>query len=330
MRAPKFWYGEPGIRARLLSPLASLYAHQTRSRLRTAKPLRLDVPVICVGNINIGGTGKTPTVIALIDRLNARGYRPHVVTRGYGGSERGPKRVSEQNDRPDKVGDEPLLLSAFAPTWVSRDRKPGGLAAVKDGADVIILDDALQNPDLATDATIICVDARHGFGNGRIIPAGPLREPVSEGLSRGDLLLSIGADSDQITFEAEWGGLMSIPHLRAALAPLHTGFDWTGERVLAFAGIGHPEKFFHSLREIGADVVATEALDDHQPLSPALMQRLRAEASRHDARLVTTEKDAARLPMEQRREILTLPVRLQIADPAPLDALLDRVCPLQS
>jgi tetraacyldisaccharide 4'-kinase len=188
---------------------------------------------------------------------------------------------------------------------------------------VVILDDGFQNPALAHDLSIVVADAARGFGNGAVIPAGPLREPVATGLSRADLLLTIGDPAAQARFDLTFP--VGLPRLRGALEPLQTGMDWQDMRVLAFAGIGDPGKFFRTLRGLGAELAESHALDDHQPLSTALIQRLTARAQALDARLVTTEKDAVRLPQALRTEVLTVVVRLRLEDPAPLDAALDRV-----
>jgi tetraacyldisaccharide 4'-kinase len=326
MQAPRFWGNppdRPGLAARLLAPLAWVWAAAARRRL-ARRGARLAIPVICVGNLTAGGAGKTPTVIALIERLRARGIAAHVVSRGHGGALTGPLRVDPARHTAAEVGDEPLLLAAFAPAWIARDRAAAGRAAEAAGAQAIVMDDGFQNPALHQDLSIVAVDAAYGFGNGRVMPAGPLREPLA-GLARADLLLVIGDPEARARFLTAWPAAAALPQLEGRLAPLPTGMDWRGLRALAFAGIGRPEKFFATLRALGAELVATHALADHAAFPPRLLRRLQAEAEAQSAQLVTTEKDAVRLPAAFRRHVLVLPVRLELADWTPLDAALARV-----
>lgn len=325
MRRPAWWDRvpeAPGWQARVLAPLGTAYAAATARRMARGGAVRVGVPVICIGNLDAGGSGKTPVVMALAERLTGWGVAVHIVSRGHGGALAGPVRVLPTHDAA-AVGDEPLLLAATAPVWVARDRGAGARAAVAAGADAILMDDGFQNPGLAQDLSIVVVDAARGWGNGRAIPAGPLREGIAAGLARGSLVLSLGEDASQTEFLARWGdALRDVPHLRGAVRPLPTGMPWDGLRAFAFAGIGHPDKFFATLRGLGATLVGTQGLGDHEPYAPALLQRLRADAAALGAQLVTTEKDAVRLPPWFRARVLVLPVRLHLDDWGPIDGAL--------
>ena len=326
MKPPLFWYrppSRPGPVSAALRPLAALWTAAVRHRLARGPRTRVGVPVVCIGNANLGGAGKTPTVIEVASRFGRIGFEPHVLSKGYGGSLRGPERVREGVHVADEVGDEPLLHAAFAPTWVAKDRLAGARAAVASGAGSIVMDDGLQNPALRTDLSVMVVDAGVGFGNGRVFPAGPLREPVADALHRADLVLSVGSDDEHGRLLADWPSLEGATVLRGSLQPLETGMDWRGQRVFAFAGIGRPARFFATLRSLGAEVAGSRSFADHGTFSDAVLSRLETAAARLDAQLVTTEKDAVRLPVRFRRRVLTLPVRMVFHDDGPLSAALE-------
>ena len=320
MRQPEFWFGRPGILAGVLSPLSVVWKIAARNRLRRGRRERVGVPVVCVGNLNVGGTGKTPMVIELVRRLSGTGELPHAVSRGHGGGAREPTLVDATRHNAADVGDEPLLLSAFAPTWVGAGRLACARLAVGAGAGVIVLDDGHQDPSLHHDLSIVVADADRGFGNCRVMPAGPLREPVRDGLDRAHLLVVVGGDRDR--FRQRWSFDPELPVVEARTNVLPTGKDWRGERVVAFAGIGHPGKFFACLTELGANVVREVPLTDHQPLDGRLLARLETVAKSQSAQLVTTEKDAVRLPKTWRDKVVTLPVRLEPTDWSEIDGRL--------
>ncbi len=319
MKAPGFWYREPGLAARVLSPVGSLYAGAGRWRIDRAQPARAGVPVICVGNVVAGGAGKTPVAIAVARHLIAAGHRPHFLSRGYGGRKAGPLRVDPATHDARAVGDEPLLLAAEAPCWVSRNRPAGARAAVADGAGVLVMDDGFQNPTLHKDVSLLVVDGESGFGNGRMIPAGPLRERPVDAISRASAAILMGEDTSGI------GALLKrydLPVIRARIVPEGETGWLRGRPVIAFAGIARPEKFFDTLRGLGATLVARFAFADHQAISADEVMRMVDLAAEADAVLMTTSKDQVRLPAEARQMVTSLPVTVEWADePALVTAL---------
>lgn len=315
MRAPDFWDRDDAaatLAAAVLAPLGWLHGATVRWKAAHAKPYRARVPVVCVGNISAGGTGKTPIAIAVADAIIAHGKNPFFLTRGYGGTLAGPVVVTKSHTA-EQVGDEPLLLARKASTVVARDRRAGALLAVERGADVIVMDDGHQNFALHKDLSLVVVDAERGFGNGRVLPAGPLRESAEQGLARADAVILAGDGNPQL---AGFNGTV----LRARVAAAATT-DWKGVRVMAFAGIGRPEKLFRTLAGLGAELVETARFADHHAYSHQELSALKTKAG--GARLVTTEKDWVRIAPADRDGIGFLPVAAGFDPPDGLDRLLD-------
>ena len=312
-RAPDFWFRD-GWLPQLLAPLSAIGAALTAPRV--ARPgWRAAVPVICCGNVTVGGAGKTTVVLDLARRLILRGEAVHVLLRGYGGSSRGTRRVLP-TDTAAEVGDEALLLAEIAPTWTGGNRAASAKAAVAAGATVLLMDDGLQNPSLIKDLSLLIVDGATGFGNGRVLPAGPLREPVATGAARCQAAVVIGA----AVALPPW-----LPVLRASLVQGPEIAALRGRRVLAFAGIAYPEKFFVPLAEAGVEVVERVPFADHFAYARRDLDGLLAWAARLDAVPVTTPKDAVRLPSDIRTKVTVVGVGLAWSDEAALNALLDGV-----
>lgn len=317
-RAPRFWQ-QDGPLPRLLSPLSAVTAAVTALRLRR-KGWFCPVPVICVGNATLGGAGKTTVALDLSRRLVAHGWGVHVLLRGYGGSARGLHWVAP--DEPASVaGDEALLHAAVAPTWTCANRTLGAQALLAACAEVVLMDDGLQNPGVQKRLSLLVVDGASGFGNGRVFPAGPLREPVAAAARRCQAAVLIGPDASGALAQLPPG----LPVHRARLVPGPEATALAGRRVVGFAGIAMPEKFFATLDETGAEIVARRPFPDHHHYMQAELDSLLAEAGRLDAVPVTTAKDAVRLPPAVRERVTVLTVSLAWEDPDAPEGLLRTV-----
>jgi tetraacyldisaccharide 4'-kinase len=327
---PAFWYRPSSLMSRLLMPLGAIYGAVAAKRL-AREGLDAGIPVLCVGNYHVGGAGKTPAVLALVDLLRDAGEAPIVLSRGYGGKLRGPIKVDPERHAAGDVGDEPLMMARSVAVVVARDRVEGIALARSQGASLILMDDGFQNPAIAKDASLIVVDGDRGLGNACVFPAGPLRAPLPPQLARTDALIIVGngtaADGVAAAIAAQ-GGLV----LRARMTPNEASVAaLRGKRVLAFAGIGDPGRFFRTLRASGVEVIAEKAFADHHPYSDSEIEALAAAAKRDGLTLVTTEKDLARLRvggtlMPMARDIVPFAVTLQFDDaPALLRFATDRL-----
>lgn len=301
MREPAFWHRPPSWTSSLLAPLGAIYGWVAGQRMQ-GEGIDAGIPVLCVGNYHVGGAGKTPLVLALTKLLRDLGETPVVVSRGYGGRLRGPVRVDPERHVAADVGDEPLMLAPMVPVAVARDRIDGVALAKSQGATVILMDDGFQNPAISKDASLIVIDGARGVGNACVFPAGPLRAPLPPQLDRTDALIVVGdgtAAAAVAAAVAARGRPVLSAQLRADEASLAS---LRGKRVLAFAGIGDPVRFFRTLRTAGIEIVRERAFPDHHPFSDNEIEALIGEAKRDALTLVTTEKDLARL-----REVGGLP-----------------------
>ena len=328
MREPRFWWRKAGLLSTLLSPLAALYGTIAARRM-TRSGARAGVPVICIGNVTLGGAGKTPTAIAVAQMLSAAGERVFFLTRGYGGREAGPKLVDASADTAADVGDEALLLARVASTILARDRVGGAALARAQGASVIIMDDGLQNGAIEKDFSLAVIDARRGIGNGCVFPAGPLRAPLAVQLARVDALLVVG-DGDSGADVAADIGARGRPVWRGRLVPHPESAGAITRAVLAFAGIGDPDKFFATAEAVGINVAARRIFPDHHRFTTEEAAKLLMAADSEALALLTTEKDRARMTgdpalagLMQRAHVL--PVTMQIAESGELDAALAKV-----
>lgn len=327
LATPEWWYSrEPSMRVTraLLTPPSWIWAAVTARRIARTTPVDPGVPVICVGNLTVGGAGKTPIVRALAARLAERGLAVHLLSRGYGGSLKGPVRVDPAIHTAAEVGDEPLMLARDHPVWVARDRAAGAKAAAAAGAEVVVMDDGHQNPSVKKALSLVVVDGETRneewpFGDGRVFPAGPMREPLGKGLARADAAIIL-LPADLPFAEPDLRRTLSstpvlIAHLAAAAPPP------SGPQV-GFAGIAKPWKVERALKAAGCALADFVGFPDHAPYDEATLQRLADRAAQFDAGLVTTEKDWVRLPPAWRARIKAWPVAAAFDDAEALDALL--------
>ncbi len=318
MHEPAFWYRPASLRARLLMPLGALYGAIAASRLM-GHGFDVGIPVLCVGNYHVGGAGKTPATLALVELLREMDEVPIVLSRGYGGRLRGPVNVDPLRHSAADIGDEPLMMARTVPVVVARDRIEGAALARSRNPSVILMDDGFQNPAIAKDASLIVIDGSRGVGNGQVFPAGPLRAPMPPQVARTDALIIVGdgTAADKVGGEIAAQGR---PVLRARLVPDQASLAaLRGKRVLAFAGIGDPDRFFATLRGSGVDVAATRSFPDHHPFSANEIEAVLAEAGRDGLTAVTTEKDFVRLgAMASAKIIVAFAVTMQFDDRATL------------
>ncbi len=288
MREPEFWHKPAGLKAVALSPLGALYYGLGRLKRAMTRTQKMACPILCVGNATIGGAGKTPITDLLAGILAQSGYHPAILSRGYGGVLKGPLQVTGEHTA-QEVGDEPCLLAQRHAVYVGADRRLSAAMACENAHDVLILDDGYQNTQLAYDLRILVIDGQRGFGNGGLIPAGPLREPWWVALSRADCVVVNQGQASQAVIDM--CHKQKIPLFQATVTPKKS----QPKPVYAYCGIANPDKFLRSLDDAGYEIKGTWVFDDHYDFSEIDARTLLGEASKRDAHLITTEKDAMRL-----------------------------------
>ena len=308
MKTPKYWQSNSLI-SKILTPLGLLYGFATQMRIKLKTPKKTEIPVICVGNITAGGTGKTPVAISIAKMLVTAMYHPFFVSRGYGGKLQNVL-VNNKKHTAQEVGDEPLLLSEQAPVVINADRLAGANLAVKEGADVIIMDDGFQNPTLYKNLSFLVFDGHYGVGNGKIIPAGPLRETFVNGAKRADALIILGKDKHELAKRS------NLPVFYGHTEPTQTAVG--NADVVAFAGIGHPQKFYHTLQQQGYNVVKTIDFPDHHYYTKTEIEQILQEAKSLNAEVYTTGKDFVKIPTLYHNSINVLEVAVVWDEPEKL------------
>jgi len=317
MKTPAFWQHKT-LLSTLLMPLAYLYeTFSTFARLKTA-PVTLPIPVICIGGVTAGGAGKTPVALYFGTRMNALNINAFYLTRGYGGSLVGPVRVNPEKHTAAEVGDEPLLLAQILPTIKCADRLAGAKLALKQGAEAIIMDDGFQNPSLTKKLSVLVVDGRTGFGNGRLIPAGPLRERIKNAVNRSHMIVTVNRTTRIPPFPDDKPVFVATTFAK-------DGAMFKGKKIFAFCGLAYPEKFFEMLRSLGVKMIASQAFADHHPYTRQELNKLIIAASAEKAVLVTTSKDMVRVPPDLRDCMIAIELGLEMDNASALDNIINYV-----
>ena len=316
LKFPNFWLQSekaPIFFIYLLSPIALVWTIVVKFKFLFGKNENLPIPVICVGNVTVGGNGKTPTALKLQNLLNNMGYKPHIISRGYKGRLKGPHFVNKYNDNSFLVGDEPLMISHYGPNWISKNRVKGVKLAAKHGADIAILDDGFQNHSFRKDFSILVIDCVIGFGNGWVVPSGPLREPHYNALNRADAIITLGTELEQTEFLKTFPTSFENIHFKGSMEPTKkNGIRLNKVKVYAFTGIGRPAKFFNKLSESGAILLKSISFSNHSHFNSKKIEIFADEAKRSSAIVVTTEKDFVKLPLYLKEKIYAYRVNIKI------------------
>ncbi len=312
-KAPRFWYNQKNTPQKILkytlSPLGWIYERAVEKRFEMNTQVPMSKPVICVGNLTVGGNGKTPTVLSLASFFAKRNYNPHLLTKGYGGEEAGPVQINRDIDTAEYIGDEALLLAQRAPTWVAANRPLGAQHAIDAGAEMIIMDDGFQNPIIYKDFSLVVIDGKIGFGNQYVMPAGPLRENIENGILRADAVLIIGEDRNHV--ETLIKSIKDIPVFKAKLVATHNNPKVKGKKFAAFAGIGRPSKFKDTLEEYGAEITTWKEFPDHYLYKTEDLRGLLKTAAKAKTPIITTSKDFVRIPKHMQKDIQVFAVELE-------------------
>ena len=323
IKSPKFWSEKDSAITKWLTPISKLYSLIASLKINSVIPEKASVPVVCVGNVSLGGAGKTPTVELVCNILKEKSYIPHILTGGYGGYLKNVVRVDPSMHYYLQVGDEALLSATVAPTWVGKNRINSGKAAVLSGANILVMDDGLQNNCIEKDVKILVVDSKQGFGNEHIFPAGPLRESIESGVKKSDLVLIIG-DKNQELEDRIRQVKISMPVFYAHIKVTET-VSVANNKVIGFCGLGYPDKFKKTLLDCGFEVVDFIAFSDHHPYTITEVQKLLKASKNMDAKLITTKKDYVKIPDVFKADISVIGIKLEPQDDSFKNFLLSRL-----